>query len=67
MDFETLNWLKNFDFVEHFGIVKHEVKYDHSIWEKEEILAYLNEGFNTIKCNAWDKNSAWIMNSYKLN
>ena len=52
MDFETLNWLKNFDFVEHFGIVKHEVKYDHSIWEKEEILANLYEGFNTIKCNS---------------
>ena len=51
MDFETLIWLKNFNFVEHFGIVKHTVKYDHSFWEKEKILANLNEGFTTIKCN----------------
>ena len=67
MDFDTLNWLKNFDFVDYFGIVKHEVKYDHSIWEKEEILDNLREGFTTIKCNNWEENSAWIMSNYKLN
>ena len=52
MDFEILNWLKNFDFVDYFGIVRHTVKYDNSIWELDEILDNLNEGFTTIKCNA---------------
>ena len=64
MDFETLSWLKNFNFVEYFGIVKHTVQYDHSIWEKEEILANLIEGMTTIKCHNCKENSTWIINNY---
>ena len=53
--------------MDYFEVAKHTVKYDHSIWELDVILANLYEGFTVIKCNNWEENSTWIMSNYKLN
>ena len=29
-------------------------------------MKYLNEGFTTIKCNDWEDNSQWVIDSLKL-
>ena len=30
-------------------------------------MKLLNEGFTTIKCNDWEENSQWVIDSLKLN
>ena len=51
MDFDLLNWFRDFDFVNYFDVTVHSMEFKNAKWKKHAIMKRLNEGFTTIKCN----------------
>ena len=60
MDFDSLIWLKDFNFVKYFDITTHTIILDDSKWKTDELLTDINFGFRKIKWTTCENDAIYI-------